>query len=332
MQEWLYGKGGYYSKLIEIGKSGDFYTSVRSSMFFGGSIAKRVIKTIESGFLSKNCHIVEIGAHRGYLLADIIQFIYTLKPTLLESLEFVIIEPFEQNRIAQKSYFKDSFGDSIKLKHDKNLKEAKFDEAFFVANEIYDSFACELIKDGQMLHINNHIPYFDTISHEINKIAKKYGLIKGEIAIGIEEFAKDMANSAKRFEFVTFDYGEKYPRGDISLRVYKNHKVYPFFELTHFVSKEDRLAEFYKVSDITYDVDFKRVSDSFSEIGCKEEFYATQLFAMVEFGIVELLEILRKNVSEEVYQKELAKAKPLIEPTTLGERFKCLIIRSKDES
>ena len=92
------------------------------------------------------------------------------------------------------------------------------------------------------------------------------------------------------------------------------------------------MAEFYKVSDITYDVDFKRVSDSFGEIGCKEEFYATQLFAMVEFGIVELLEILRKNVSEEVYQKELAKAKPLIEPTTLGERFKCLIIRSKDES
>ena len=35
---WLYSKDGYYSKYKEIGKEGDFYTSVSTSSFFGGSI------------------------------------------------------------------------------------------------------------------------------------------------------------------------------------------------------------------------------------------------------------------------------------------------------
>ena len=87
---WLYGDGGYYTDFKQIGKSGDFYTSVSSSKFFGGSIAKKLIKTIEDGFLSEDTTIVEIGAHHGYLIADIIQFIYTLKPELLKTLkEFI---------------------------------------------------------------------------------------------------------------------------------------------------------------------------------------------------------------------------------------------------
>jgi SAM-dependent MidA family methyltransferase len=92
MHEWLYGNEGYYTKERTIGKEGDFYTAVSTSMFFGGAIAKRLLSTIESGFLSSSCHVVEIGAHKGYLLADMIQFIYTLKPALLSSLKFVIVE------------------------------------------------------------------------------------------------------------------------------------------------------------------------------------------------------------------------------------------------
>ena len=41
---------------------------------------------------------LEIGAHHGYLLADIIQFIYTLKPQLLETLNFAIVENFKSSR------------------------------------------------------------------------------------------------------------------------------------------------------------------------------------------------------------------------------------------
>jgi SAM-dependent MidA family methyltransferase len=147
MHEWLYGNEGYYTKERTIGKEGDFYTAVSTSMFFGGAIAKRLLSTIESGFLSSSCHVVEIGAHKGYLLADMIQFIYTLKPALLSSLKFVIVEPFEANQLMQKTYFEEAFGTAITLKHVKSLDELRCEEAFFVANEIFDAFSCELIKE-----------------------------------------------------------------------------------------------------------------------------------------------------------------------------------------
>ena len=52
--EWLYGKEGYYTKYRTIGKDGDFYTSVSTSKFFGGSIGNKAITTIQSGFLPSN--------------------------------------------------------------------------------------------------------------------------------------------------------------------------------------------------------------------------------------------------------------------------------------
>ncbi len=39
MQDWLYGESGYYRDFKDIGKSGDFYTAVSTSRFFGASIA-----------------------------------------------------------------------------------------------------------------------------------------------------------------------------------------------------------------------------------------------------------------------------------------------------
>ena len=149
MHEWLYAKEGYYATHKAIGKEGDFYTAVSSSMFFGGSIAKKFINSIEEGFLSQNCAVVEVGAHKGYLLADIVQFIYTLKPELLKTLEFIIVEPFEQNQKAQLAYFQESFGDAVKLLHVKSPNELTCKEAFVVANEIFDAFTCNVIYDDK---------------------------------------------------------------------------------------------------------------------------------------------------------------------------------------
>jgi len=238
MEEWLYGDGGYYRNHKEIGKKGDFYTAVSSSMFFGGSIAKRLMDSIDSGFLSSTCRVVEIGAHKGYLLADIVQFIYTLKPELLKTLSFTIIEPFEENRAKQLEYFRDSFGDAISLTHLSDLKELKCDEAFFVANEIFDAFACEVVKDGMMLNLDDEELKFVPMDYMTKSLSKNYAINTGEIPLGYEEFAQEMYNSTRRYEFVTFDYGDRYPRDDFSLRVYDKHKVYPFFSLTDFAKDE----------------------------------------------------------------------------------------------
>ncbi len=331
MHEWLYGKEGYYTKKREIGRSGDFYTSVSTSIFFGATIAKRLLKNIDSGFLSSQCTVVEIGAHKGYLLADIIQCIYTYRPELLEKLSFVIVEPFEENRQMQKSYFEDSFGDAISLKHIEKLEELFCEDAFFVANEIFDAFACEIIKDDEMLFVADEGLYFDKMDAVTLENATKQGVSKGELAVGYESFAYAMANSCKRCEFVTFDYGQIDLRGDFSLRVYANHKVEPFFALTSFVDEDSTVDEYFAKSDITYDVNFKHLIKAFEEAGMKLGAYDTQMRALVDFGLIELLEDFAKNVSAEHYEKELGNVKRLIDPAFMGERFK-MVRFSKGEA
>ena len=331
MQAWLYGNEGYYRNVRTIGKEGDFYTAVSTSMFFGGSIAKRLISTIERGFLSPTCHVVEIGAHKGYLLADMIQFIYTLKPELLKTLTFIIVEPFGANQAMQKAYFEEAFGDAIKLLHVNSLEAFTCKEAFFVANEIFDAFSCELIKEDQMLFIEKGRAFFDAMDDETRKKADEYGIKKGELCLGYEPFAEAMSQCCERFEFVTFDYGEKEAREDFSLRVYANHQVYPFFALTDLV--EEKLREqndfntFFANSDITYDVNFSHLFHAFEKSGIRVHDYGTQMKALVDFGLIELLELFSQKVSAKQYETELNRIKTLIDPSFMGERFKMACFR-----
>ena len=333
MQEWLYGEDGYYGKYKEIGKQGDFYTAVSSSMFFGGSIAKRLISLVEEGFLPKDTTILEIGAHKGYLLADIVQFIFTLKPSLLDTLRFATLEKQEGVAKMQKEYFKNSFGDKIELKVFRDFSEISLSSSFVVANEIFDAFACEAVKEGKMLYMDGFEPYFDEQDSSVKEMCERYSIQKGEVALGYEAFAKDLSKSIDRFEFVTFDYGDKDARSDFSLRIYDKHRVYPFFSLTKFAKDETlekegkSLETLYKKSDITYDVNFTHLIEAFKQNGVHTHSYQTQLKALVEFGIIELLEMLRKNSDEKTYLNELNKVKQLIDPSFMGERFKCVVFR-----
>ncbi len=319
INKWLYSNDGYYSKYKAIGKKGDFYTSVSTSKFFGGTIAKHIISLIESKKLDENSVICEIGAHHGYLMADVIEFIYTLKPELLNSLEFVIIERYDDLQMQQKKYLKECFGDAIKLTHYKDLSELSCDSAFFLANEIFDAFECELLHDGKFASVDDDFKIaFDVEDEKLFGMAKKYNKDKGEIAVGYEEFALGMYNSAEKFEFLSFDYGDKLARNDFSIRIYSDHKVFPFFE------ENLDYKKLYKNSDITYDVNFSHVKDAFEDVGCTHIETKAQMTVLVDFGILDLLEMLRLNVDEKIYTQELDKVKTLIMPDFLGERFKAI--------
>jgi SAM-dependent MidA family methyltransferase len=314
---WLYGVGGYYANYKDIGKEGDFFTSVSTSHFFGGAIANHLIKRIHAGDLPRDTFVLEIGAHHGYLLADIIQFIYTIDPTLLETLTFGIVERFSHLQEAQLNYFKESFSDVVQLQHFKDVSEIQKKSGFIVANEIFDAFSCEIIHKNQMLTIeDNQAIWIDNIDPFVQKIADKYQIISGEVGLGYENFAHSLFNAFEKSEFVTFDYGDIAPRNDISMRIYSKHKTYPFFD------EEADLAALYANSDITYDVHFGHLIDAFKECGYTHDKYLTQLAALTDFGITELLEVLEKNVDHKVYLKEVGKVKTLLNPAFLGERFK----------
>ena len=321
MTEWLYGEDGYYATYKNIGKSGDFYTAVSTSKFFGGTIAKHIISLVDEGFLEKDATICEIGAHHGYFLADVCEFIYTLRPELLNSFNFVIIERFDDLQKFQKNYFLESFGDVVNITHYKSLSELKCNNAFFIANEIFDAFPCELYYKGKTGRVDGHNVEFDVDNEWVKEKADKYHKDRGEIAIGYEEFALEMSATCKKFEFMTFDYGEMVARPDFSLRVYSKHEVIPFFE------EDIKRDELFAKSDITYDVTFAHVKDAYEEAGVEFVELKAQMTALVNMGILDLLEMLKENVDDKIYEQELQKVKTLIMPNFLGERFKMMRFR-----
>ena len=323
MYDWLYGTNGYYTQYKEIGKEGDFYTSVSTSKFFGGTIAKHIISIIDEGFLPKDTTICEIGAHKGYLSADIVQFIYTLRPELLDTLSFVTVERFDFLQEEQDRYFQESFGDIVNLIHVKSLSELNLDSAFFIANEIFDAFSCELIYKDKMGTLEDGKIVFEQENSWLSEKAKKYHKDKGEIALGYEDFALEMKSAAKTFEFMTYDYGEMQARPDFSVRIYKEHEVLPLFE------EGLNLADVFAVTDITYDVCFEHLKDAYLEVGIQMHAYKTQALALVDMGLLELLEMLKEQGGDEIYLHEIERAKQLILPDFLGERFKMISFRQE---
>lgn len=318
MHEWLYGEHGYYGSYHPIGKKGDFYTAVSTSKFFGGSIAQHIIKRIDEGFLAHDSLICEIGAHHGYLLADIIEFLHTLRPQLLQTLRFGIVERFDALQSQQKGYFEESFGDVLKLEHYHDVSEIEASCAFFIANEIFDAFECELFYKGKIGRVEESKVLFDVESPQCSQHALKYKKDRGEIAVGYEAFANVMAKSVPKFEFMSFDYGELDARSDFSIRVYQEHKVYPLFDEALDMTKA------FGNTDITYDVNFAHVKEAFESQGMKCVQYATQLVALVEMGVLDLLSMLKEKASDEIYIQELEKVKVLITPSLMGERFKMI--------
>ena len=249
-----------------------------------------------------------------------------MRPELLKSLQFSIIERFDNLQEFQSQYFKDSFGDVVNLVHYKSLKELKCKNAFFIANEIFDAFPCELYYKGKTAEVLEHNVEFTMDDEWVSSKAKKYHKDRGEIAVGYEEFAKEMANSAESFEFMSFDYGEMQARPDFSLRVYKEHKVLPFFipkDEADYIARDELFAK----TDITYDVTFAHIKDAYEEAGVKFIELKAQMVALVDMGILNLLEMLKEKADQKIYEQELQKAKILIMPDYLGERFKMIRFR-----
>jgi len=321
MNEWLYGEDAYYKNFKEIGKSGDFYTAVSTSSFFGASIANHFYKLIKEGKADKKGWLIEVGAHQGYLLCDMIQWLYTCDPTLVKTLKFGIVERQEEVQKKQLAYIKERFGDDISITHFTDIAEVEVEYAFVVANEIFDAFPCELLKDEKIAVVEEDKISWEEAPAPMLEWAKKHRLTKGEIAVGYEEFARVMASGIEKCDFISFDYGEKYVRNDFSIRVYRSHETFPLFD------EELVLSESYKKDDITYDVNFGHVSEAFREAGFEEVDYETQARALIRFGLIDILEQFAKQTTQEKYVREADKIKTLISPTIMGDRFKMVHFR-----
>ncbi len=328
MQEWLYGKKGYYRKAT-IGQKGDFYTSVSLSKFFGGAMAFYIIKLLEEEKLFLPLKIVEIGSHHGHFLSDIANFLNALSVGVIEKCEFVSCEPLIELQNIQQTTFKQATQLNLTSCDLKGLDFKEKESAFVVSNELFDAFACEIIKDNQMLFItHDHQSVWGNINEPTKELLKTLNLKEGCAPLFLNAFIKDLLeklNEASSWVFLSFDYGDTIERKDMHLRAFKNHQALDFKDILN------HLASLYQQSDLTYDVNFSLVRFLFEKHHAQFSFFKSQANALIDMGIMGLLETFSKSVSYERYLKEAAKIKPLISPGGLGERFKALEFVKKNK-
>lgn len=102
---------GYYARSTRnIGKAGDFFTSVSVGTVFGGLLARRFLRHFRESGKPRRWRIIECGAHDGTLARDVLAAIAVLDPSAFAALEYVICEPLAALRDTQRANLAGSSG------------------------------------------------------------------------------------------------------------------------------------------------------------------------------------------------------------------------------
>lgn len=89
---------GYYEKEDDnLGRRGDFYTSVSVGSLFGELLAFQFADWLAT-LPNERLQLVEAGAHNGRLAVDILHWLQQRRPEIFDRVEYVLCEPSETRR------------------------------------------------------------------------------------------------------------------------------------------------------------------------------------------------------------------------------------------
>lgn len=102
---------GYYERPREIGRRGDFFTSVSVGPVFGGLLACQFAQWLEKIAPPTEglWQLVEAGAHDGQLALDVLRWLRQRRPDVFARLEYWIIEPSPGRRAWQERKLSNEF-------------------------------------------------------------------------------------------------------------------------------------------------------------------------------------------------------------------------------
>ncbi|SVC23551.1 uncharacterized protein METZ01_LOCUS276405, partial [marine metagenome] len=97
MEHALYEPGlGYYETQREVGKKGDFFTSVSVGPLFGELLAFQFAQWLES--IGRSVQLIEAGAHNGQLSCDVLNALEKWHPNIYRNVSVIIVEPSKQHQ------------------------------------------------------------------------------------------------------------------------------------------------------------------------------------------------------------------------------------------
>ncbi len=137
---------GYYARdPRQVGRDGDFFTSVSVGPLFGELLARRFLRWWQAAENPDKWRIIECGAHDGTLAADILAALSILHPAAFASLEYAIAEPLPRLQSAQRAQLQPFAGRVVHLSNPDELAAHALPGIAF-GNEVLDALPFEVAE------------------------------------------------------------------------------------------------------------------------------------------------------------------------------------------
>lgn len=315
---------GYYSSSKpHIGAEGDYYTSTDVSPLFGAIIGRQLNEIWKGMERPSPFQVIEFGAGKGLLAADILGWSGTAHPELFDSMEYSIIEKSAGMRRNQQEALRRlpvSWTDLESVPHGSVT-------GCFISNEVADAFPVHRVRmlKGELRelwvtergqHLGEELGALST--PDIDEYLKAFGvgLAEGQTAEVCLEAPRWMRAQTERLRSgyaLTIDYGSTasqlygpaHPDG--TLACYHRHQLnkQPF----------ERVGE----QDITALVNFSALAKAARLSGATIAGYTSQAHFLASLGIGEALsahaEMQERDPKFRQYRAAIAR---LVDPNGLG--------------
>lgn len=320
---------GYYAReLRQVGRGGDFFTSVSVGPLFGELLARRFLREWLEAGSPPRWRILECGAHDGTLAADVLAALSQLHSQAFAACEYAIPEPLPRLQAAQRETLT-QFHEKMRFTSDTAALAADPLPGVAFGNELLDALPFHLVewKSGGWRECRVGISasgecVWETTSEitdpqllaALNALGTDFPEnYRTEVRTNYQEFLAPLTRCLSSGLLLWADYGFARPdyylptRTTGTLRTFSKHRA-----------AEDPLATPGEI-DITAHVDFTAVTEAALALGCQPRLFRSQGAWLTEVGREWLLD-LEGNPDPAALRQFLT----LTHPAHLGSRFHLL--------
>jgi SAM-dependent MidA family methyltransferase len=320
---------GYYARGIrQVGRGGDFFTSVSVGTLFGALLARRFLREWRRLGSPQRWRVIECGAHDGTLAADILTTLEALAPPAFDALEYVISEPLPGLQAAQRETLA-RFAGRTRLINGAEVLAGEPLPGIAFGNELLDALPfhvvcwksggwreCRVAADGRggFAWDESRLPDAVDLIEVLDLLGKDFPEnYWTEVRTGYRAFLEPLLRGLSTGLLLWPDYGFARPeyyhpdRAAGTLRTFSKHRA------------AENPFESPGEIDITAHVDFTAVAEAAMELGCQPLVFRHQGSWLTEIGREWLLS-LEGNPDPEA----LRQFRTLTHPAHLGGAFHVL--------
>lgn len=313
---------GYYARETrQVGRGGDFFTSVSVGPVFGGLLARRFLQWWSSAGKPSEWRIIELGAHDGTLAMDVLASLSGLDPEAFQSLEYVILEPLPTLAAAQRGKLS-AFSEKVWIHDDAATLSPRPGIAF--GNELLDALPFHVIEWQEGQWTESHVGVSDggfcwlsgkTTSDDVSSAVKHLTGpfpegYRSEVRTCYLSLLESMAHALGTGLLLWIDYGFARPdyyseaRTNGTLRTFHRHQA-----------GEDPLAD-PGLCDITAHVDFTHFAETAISLGMTPSCFSDQGSWLTRLAADWL-----RGMENAADPAAIRQFQTLVHPSHLGARF-----------